>query len=274
MSEKYLVDFQITGKYNEKPGNGFGIYTYDTSYFYFKIDLNGNVDIKMKPQYHSQTYVSLLNINDNIPLQQSLITKLKNKYQDKQHKTSLYENNNNTSRNHSEDIIYFIEFIKKINEENKKKEQEYNECIKALNTELTTNKEEYNNTLNAALNALKEELTQKEEQNNKYMTNIISLDTELCKSKEESRKKINKLNDEKWKLTDELINTKIMQKKKEEETNDSSNSLQKEKEKNETLMNDNEDLLRKLVSCVTVYSFLICIILIIYLREIESHYIH
>lgn len=271
MSEKYLVDFQITGKYyNERLGyNGFGSCgscNYDTCYFYFKIDLNGNVDIEMKHQYNLQTYISLLDINDNIPLQQSLVTKLKSKYQN--------GINNSATKNHVEDIIYFIEFIKKINEENKKKEDEYNECIKALKTELTTNKEEYNNTLNAALNALKEELTQKEEQNNKYMTNIISLDTELCKSKEESRKKINKLNDEKWKLTDELINTKIMQKKKEEETNDSANSLQKEKEKNETLINDNEDLIRKLVSCVTVYSFLICIILIIYLREIESHYIH
>jgi hypothetical protein len=185
MSTKYLVDFVISGKYNERPGNGF-MNNYDISWYYFKIDLNGNVDIKRKDQYHSQTYVSLLNINDNIPLQQSLITKLHSKYQDK-HRRTGYDNHNFTSRNHSEDIIYFIEFIKKINEETKKKEEEYDESIKYLKKELTKNKEEYNNSTN-------------------------DLKEELMKKKEESRKKMNELNDEKWRRTSELINTNIMQK--------------------------------------------------------------
>jgi len=244
MSTKYLVDFVISGKYNERHGNGFGVYNYDICWYYFKIDLNGNVDIKRKDQYHSQTYVNLLNINDNIPLQQSqqsLVTKLHSKYKNIQRPISVHD--------HSEDIIYFIEFIKKINEETNKKEEEYDESIKYLKKELTKNKEEYNNYTN-------------------------DLKEELMKKKEESRKKMNELNDEKWRLTSELINTNIMQKKKEEEKNEIAKSLQNEKEKNETLLNDNKDLIIKLVSCVTVYSFLVCIILIMYIREIESHYIH
>ena len=168
--------------------------------FYFKIDTNGNVNIKEQRIFSSSGYASdvsapcdTLIINDNIPIPSNLIEILKN-----------------LINNCSDDFYYshwmsIIETIKGLKQSLKEENNKIIDQIKSLTND--------NNQLKKQINNTKEELSNFMIENKKliYKNNKLTDENSDLKYKIDvvHKTQIDKLNDDNNKLNDDNDNLKV-----------------------------------------------------------------